>query len=952
MTDAFNRLKAALADRYTVERELGAGGMATVYLAEDVKHHRKVAVKVLRPELAAALGADRFHREIEIAANLTHPHILPLHDSGDADGFLYYVMPHIDGESLRDKLAHEGELPITEAVRILRDVVDALSEAHEKGVVHRDIKPDNVLLTKHHALVTDFGVAKAVSEATGAQKLTTEGVALGTPAYMSPEQAAADPHIDHRADIYAVGVVAYELLTGRPPFLGTTPQMILSAHMTDTPEPVTKYRESVPPALEQLVMKCLEKKAADRWQSAEELLPQLEAMTTPSGGMTPTGTMPIARGSPRRSRRVPLLAVTAIVLLVVFAGLAWLVRAGDRSGDTIGPAVRPLDERPWVIVAAFDGQSDEPGLLEATRAVVMATLDQSELVVAVPDIELQGALRAAGRADATRIDNSLARELAVRNLVTQVVEGRIDHIGPTYSIVLRAVNAEDGTVAATGSRIAETDTDLMVRLTEAVGELLPAFGEDQVGARAATELFTVITPSFEAFKLAGEAVTAYNNGEREARSLFRRALVLDPEFAWVWNRIGDTYFAAGMRDSADLAYSEALARRERLDESTASNVEAKIALNRNDIGTALRIYERMERQGRPWHHNQALSLAYLRRYEEAADLYRRSLARWPQPSTLTLNNLLTPLFRIGEFDEARDVSRLLDSLGHVAAPTRALTFAALDGEWDELERLAEMLRDDPAATTGYRRIGARTVATTRLLRGQARSAREQLEEDREFAERAGSPGGSAVFWSIFASWYTEGQLLPLSEHSPQDTRARGVYLRSLWSATTGDTATAGRELAQLMAHPDADLGLYGDIPAFLEAVIAAQGARWQEVVDLLGPGAARGMDVGRLILSTPRIPRQWLIAEAYRWLGRPDSAAAYFERIAELKGAQTDIRYRASVYPFVHRRLAQVCTELGETSRAADHWTAFLDVFTDPDPELEFMVAEAREALADLARER
>ncbi len=290
MPDLLHRLKTALADLYAIQEELGAGGMATVYLAEDLKHHRKVAVKVLRPALAAILGSERFLKEIEVTANLQHPHILPLFDSGDAGGFLYYVMPYIEGESLRVRLAREGELPIADAVKILREIVDALASAHKHGVVHRDIKPDNVLLSEKHAMVTDFGIAKAVSEATGREKLTTAGVALGTPAYMAPEQASASPHIEHRADIYAVGALAYELLTGRPPFTGTTPQMVLAAHVTEAPEPVTKHRQAVPPVLAQFVMKCLEKKPSDRWQTAEELLPQLDAVATPSGGLTPTDT--------------------------------------------------------------------------------------------------------------------------------------------------------------------------------------------------------------------------------------------------------------------------------------------------------------------------------------------------------------------------------------------------------------------------------------------------------------------------------------------------------------------------------------------------------------------------------------------------------------------------------------------------------------------------------------
>jgi tetratricopeptide (TPR) repeat protein len=285
LPEQFERLKSALADRYTLERELGAGGMATVYLARDPKHHRNVAIKVLKPELAA---------EIAIAAQLNHPHILPLYDSGEAEGFLYYVMPYVEGQTLRQRLLKERELPVAEAVRIIRDVVDALTEAHAHGVVHRDIKPENVLLRGRHALVMDFGVAKAVSDATGLKQLTTAGVSLGTPAYMAPEQATADPRLDHRVDIYAVGVVAYELLTGRQPIQGATAQQVLAAHVTSLPQPVTQYREAVPPELAGTVMRCLEKKPADRVQSAEELLQHIEALSTSTGGITPAMTRPVA----------------------------------------------------------------------------------------------------------------------------------------------------------------------------------------------------------------------------------------------------------------------------------------------------------------------------------------------------------------------------------------------------------------------------------------------------------------------------------------------------------------------------------------------------------------------------------------------------------------------------------------------------------------------------------
>ncbi|HEX5820062.1 MAG TPA: protein kinase [Gemmatimonadales bacterium] len=324
MTTA-QRLTAALADRYRLERELGAGGMATVYLAEDLKHRRQVAVKVLRPDLAATMGAERFEREIHVAARLQHPHILGVLDSGEAAGFFYYVMPYVEGESLRDRLTRSGELPVGDALRLLGEVAEALAVAHKAGVVHRDIKPENILLSGRHALVMDFGVAKAVSEASGRQQLTTAGVALGTPAYMAPEQATADPQMDGRVDIYALGVLAYEMLTGHPPFHGLNPQQTLAAHVTQAPIAVGQRRAGLSPALESVVMRCLAKRPADRFQTADDLVAALEPLATPSGGMTPTHTQPTSAAAPARPRsrrRVATLA-GAVLLAAGVALIGW-----------------------------------------------------------------------------------------------------------------------------------------------------------------------------------------------------------------------------------------------------------------------------------------------------------------------------------------------------------------------------------------------------------------------------------------------------------------------------------------------------------------------------------------------------------------------------------------------------------------------------------------------------
>jgi len=314
MTDALARLASALADRYRIERELGAGGMATVYLAQDLKHDRKVAVKVLRPELAASLGHERFLREITTTANLRHPHILPLHDSGEADTFLYYVMPFVEGETLRDRLDREKQLPLEEALQIASEVADALSYAHGRGVIHRDIKPENILLEGGHAVVADFGIARAVTAA-GAQSLTQTGMAIGTPAYMSPEQAGGEPDIDGRSDLYALGCVTYEMLAGQPPFTGPTVESVVHQHLAAEPRPVTQLRAALPATVADALQRALAKNPVERFATPTAFATALRSDTRPRAVRVP--------------RRIGVAVM--VMLALVVAAVAWRALRGNTS---------------------------------------------------------------------------------------------------------------------------------------------------------------------------------------------------------------------------------------------------------------------------------------------------------------------------------------------------------------------------------------------------------------------------------------------------------------------------------------------------------------------------------------------------------------------------------------------------------------------------------------------
>ncbi len=387
-TDFQGQVQDAIGPSYRILKELGGGGMSRVFLAEEVQVERKVVVKVLPPETSASVSVERFEREIRMAARLQHPHVVPFLTTGGRGDLLFYIMPYIEGESLRAKLAREGELPIPEAVRILRDVADALAMAHKQGIVHRDIKPDNILLSGRHALVTDFGVAKAVEKSSGSGNLTSLGVALGTPAYMSPEQATADPHTDHRADIYALGIVAYEMLCGRQPFEAGSAQAIIAAHVTQQPQPVERFRGNVPPALAALIMRCLEKKPADRPQSAEEVVQIVEAMGTPTsttpGGMTPAGTAPYAAvpapAAAHHGHPVRVAVLFGLASAVVLA-VAWALTVKVGLPSWVVPGVGVLLALGFPIMMAT-------GLAERRRAQARIHLTQTPM----PEAGVRGLL--------------------------------------------------------------------------------------------------------------------------------------------------------------------------------------------------------------------------------------------------------------------------------------------------------------------------------------------------------------------------------------------------------------------------------------------------------------------------------------------------------------------------------------------------------------------------------
>jgi eukaryotic-like serine/threonine-protein kinase len=503
-----NRLRAQLGDRYAIERELGQGGMATVYGATDLRHRRPVAIKVLQP--GTVLGPERFHREIQLAAGLTHPHIVPLHDSGAVGELLYYVMPLIEGESLQDRLSREGKLPVAEAVKIGREVAEALAHAHAHSVIHRDIKPSNILLAGYpprergaagwHAVVMDFGIARAIGPVDA--RLTEAGAAVGSPAYMSPEQASGEPHLDGGSDIYSLGCVLYEMVTGQPPFSGPTAQAIMVSRLLDTPPPLRAVLPDLPASLEAVTLKAIARDREDRFASADELASALAAV---------------------------------------------------EAGKTSGPVATVTQERVAIAVLPFVNLSPDPENEYFSDGV---TDELTNALAKIADLRVTSRTSAFAFKGKDRDVKDIARQLKVAKLL----EGSVRRAGNRLRISAQLVNAADG--YQVWSETYDRDLTDVFAVQEEISRTIAGALSVRLGSRADSAMAEVGTASFEAYNLylkgRYHASTRTTEGLKRAIGYFGQAIDADPQYAAAHAELGAAWALRGFEEYSDLPPREAM----------------------------------------------------------------------------------------------------------------------------------------------------------------------------------------------------------------------------------------------------------------------------------------------------------------------------------------------------------------------------------------------------------
>ena len=1051
MTDLLSRLQTTLGDTYHIERELGGGGMSRVFVAQDRRLGRRVVIKVLPSGATAAVQADRFEREIQVAASLQHPHLVPLLSAGTAGELLYYVMPYIDGESLAARVAREGALPVPDAVRILRDVAEALAYAHARGVVHRDIKPANILLSERHALVTDFGVAKAVTASavgTGPDRtaLTGTGMALGTPAYMAPEQASADPNVDHRADIYALGAVAYELLAGRTPFVTGTLQAMLGAHVAARPDPVNQHRPAIPAELAALVMRCLEKHPADRWQSAAELLVRLDALATPSAGSTPAVTAPIAALSAsaetavRRSHPIRVaglfLVVSAIItglaflatralglpdwvwllaLVCMAAGLpvmlytgrlerrrarlratggfraesepahqrlfTWpralttgalalgglvLLTAGYAASRAlgVGPARTLLSSGALgggdkVVLADFSARRVDDDLAATVTEALRVDLGQSRAVRLVDTRTVSATLARMGKEAGTPLDETVAREVALREGAKGILLGEIAALPVGYVLTARLVRADSGTTLLPVRVTAGSDGELIASVNRLSAELRERIGESLSAIRASEPLAQVTTGSLPALRLYSRARRSFEQGDfGQSRDLLLRALQIDSSFATAWRSLSAAYFnlGSGGRLRAD-ASAAAFRFRDRLPPLERHLAEAsyyQFANRKPDSAiAALQAAIDLAPDDPTALNNLGLMFNSQGRFAEAEQMLRTGLAG-PTAVMSMLVNLQFALIAQGKWLASDSLGRYAEEHfpNHPYTVGRKLDVALAKRDL----AAADSALADPRAVALTGRPGERLAAQRAVvaeMRGQLRTVEKLAAAAAQEARESGAPA-EAAYWELVPAFHDARQRGRPAE--AQAALAR-ITAQSGWRRIP-ETELPHSDLAEvhsLLGHGDsvrkyraldaaarAPASLPMDQEAWWDALEAQADGRWDAAAVAYGRGAEA--------IKSCMPCLTFYAAHAWDRAGQSDSAETYYRIGVEAPASGEDVE-DATFYPLALRRLGEFAEARGDRAAALDYYSRFVDLWRDADPDMLVQVTQARRRMAALTAE-
>ncbi len=969
-------LELALGDEYRVDRELGGGGMSRVFLATELALGRSVVIKVLTPELAAGVNRERFRREVQLAAGLQHPLIVPLLSAGEAEGLLWYTMPFVEGESLRERI-QRGVCSARDALPILADVARALGAAHRKGIVHRDIKPGNILLHEQHAVVADFGVAKAltaaVSDSTG---LTTSGLAVGTPAYMSPEQAAGDPTVAARADIYALGCVAYEMLSGKPPFTDPSAARMLVAQVSQVPVPLHQVAP-VRLGLSDVVMRCLEKDPEHRWPTADALADALEQQRF-SSEPTPLPPEPVVRARTVTQPIpvvVPVAKPRAVGTRVFGVGLAVALAVGVGvavSGGRNGPEAAAFDAPQIVIVADVENRTADSTLGDLLSEALRSELQESKIVTVMTPAATAAALQRMQQPTAARVNARLAREIAEREGVPVVVEGRIQKVGKTYLVRAGLVSPSDGAERSPVQETAASEDELIAAIGRLARRMRERLGESQTVLTALPPMERVTTTSLDALRKYSEALRVGDGltlraDPKQEIALLEEAVALDSTFAMAWRRLGVRLLNSGGGGSytqmaqGKAALTRAYGLRQRLSPVERGLAEAAYFTEvEKDPARATVAYEAILVE-QPSNRIALNNLANVALQEGRFERVREFGARYVAVDSSNMQAwpwLLWGAYGSGRVNEARGVRAVMRK--RFTAPEQIavldeeeMTWLALERDWPALEVLARQ-QLAVAKTIPAEDRALRAVAWSLSMRGRF-AAGWALGDSAEARRLAGSDTAQQRMWRGDANrqryfdraWYigdTVGAARAIGTYRALSGVDRwrmvdrpNVNL-ALDYAVIADAKTARARLNAFRAaiakgSPDLPAAASPDLVMVEASVLRAEG-RARDALRLLTPLASEAQR------SLNQVT--YMLGDAYHAVGERDSARVWLSRVTESNSpnrAWIEPAYRA-------KALVQLC-ELADTPARTQQWCGALATeWKDADPFLQPLVARARTRLS------